>query len=112
MSALSNECRRKAETQGLVSLMNDTKWRELCFAFVAFEKKPAWRTRDLLNGYLSDWDCDWFHHVGPDYCSIEWLEIDPRDCGDESIASVLRQVGVPFEESEDYFRVIGYRKAK
>jgi hypothetical protein len=110
MSTLANQCRRKAEADGLVSLMNDTKWRELCFAFSAFEKKPAWRTRDLLNGHLSDWDCEWFHHVGPDYCSIEWLEIDPRDCDDESITTVLRQVGVPFEESEHYFRVIGYRK--
>ena len=110
MSTLSNQCRRKAEAEGLVSLMNDTKWRELCFAFSAFEQKPAWRTRDLLTGHLSDWDCEWFHHVGPDYCSIEWLEIDPRDCDDDSITSLLRQVGVPFEASEHYFRVIGYRK--
>jgi hypothetical protein len=110
MSTLSNQCRRKAETEGLVSLMNDTKWRQLCFAFSAFAKKPAWRTRDLLNGHLSDWDSEWFHHVGPDYCAIEWLEIDLRNCDDESITSVLRQVGASFEESEHYFRVIGYRK--
>lgn len=109
MSTLANQCRRKAETEGLVSLINDTKWRELCVAFSAFKKKPAWRTRDLLNGHLSDWDTEWYHHVGPHYCSIEWLEIDPRDCDDESITSVLRQVGVPFDESELYFRVIGYR---
>jgi hypothetical protein len=110
MSPLANQCRRKADTDGLVSLMNDPKWRELCFAFSAFDKSPAWRARDLLTGHLSDWDCEWFHHVGPHYCSIEWLEIDPRTCDDESIASVLRQIGVPFEKSERYFRVIGYRK--
>jgi len=90
--------------------MNDTKWRELCLAFSSFEKGPAWRTRDLLNGHLSDWDSEWFHHVGPDYCSIEWLEIDPKDCGKESVRSVLDKVGAPFEESERYFKVIGYRK--
>jgi len=110
MSTLSKQCRRKAEMEGLVSLMNDTKWRELCLAFSLFEKKPAWRTRDLLNGHMSDWDSEWFHHVGPDYCAIEWLEIDPRACEKATVRSVLREVGAPFEESEHYFRVIGYTK--
>jgi hypothetical protein len=110
MNILVNQCRRKAETDGLVSQINDTKWRELCFAFSAFKIKPAWRTHDLLNGYLSSWDLDWFYHIGPDYCSIEWLEIDPKDCDHEIIRSVLQEVGAPFEESEGYFRVIGYTK--
>jgi hypothetical protein len=110
MSTLAQKCRRKAETDGLVSLMNDTKWRELCFAFSALERKPAWRTRDFLSGYLSGWDSEWFHHLGPNYCTIEWLEIEPRDCDLESIRSVLREVGVPFEEAESFFRVIGYKK--
>jgi len=110
MSTLANQCRRKAEADGLVSLMNDTKWRELCFAFSEFQPTPAWRTRDFLNGYLSDWDSEWFHHVGPDYCSIEWLEIDTRNCDRDRIRSVLREGGVPFEESQQFFRVIGYRK--
>jgi len=45
MNSLSNQCRRKAEADGLVSVMNNTKWRELCFAFSSFDVKPAWRTR-------------------------------------------------------------------
>jgi hypothetical protein len=89
--------------------MNNTKWKELCFAFAGFEKHPTWRTRDLLNGNLSAWDSEWFHHVGPDYCSIEWLEIDPRGNSRESILEVLRHVGAPFEEGS-HFKVIGYRK--
>lgn len=109
MSALAKQCRDKAEAEGYASLMNDTKWRELCVAFASFEKRPAWRTRDLLNGYLSGWDRDWFYHVGPDYCSIEWLEIDPMECSKAQIREVLQAVGAPFEEGE-YFRVIGYRK--
>jgi hypothetical protein len=108
---LANQCRRKAEKEGFVSLMNDTKWRELCYAFSAFKPRPpAWRTLDLLNGHHSDWDREWFHHVGPDYCSIEWLEIDPRDCDREKIRAVLQEVGVPFEESGNLFKVIGYKK--
>ena len=110
MSALANQCRRKAEAEGLVSLMNDTKWRELCYTFSAFDVPPRWRTRDLLNGHLSEWHREWFHHVGPDYCSIEWLEIDPSGCDRERVRTVLREVGAPFEESGQLLRVIGYNR--
>jgi hypothetical protein len=110
MSALANQCRRKAEAEELVSLMNDTKWRELCYAFSSFNTKPRWRTRDLLTGYLSEWDREWFHHVGPDYCSIEWLEIDLSGCDQESVCTVLRDVGAPIEESGQLLRVIGYKR--
>jgi len=110
MNSLSKQCRRKAEESGYAALMNNTKWRELCLAFSTIDKKPAWRTYDFLNGYLSEWDHEWFHHVGPDYCSIEWLEIDPRDCPIVQIREVLGSLGVPFEESK-YFRIFGYRKS-
>ena len=109
MSALSSKCRRKAEEEGFASLMNDTKWKELCFAFAAFDKKPAWRTKDLLNGYVSEWDSEWFHHVGPNYCTIEWLEIDSKDCPRKEIENVLLKVGAPYEIS-DLFKVVGYKK--
>jgi hypothetical protein len=110
MSSLAKQCRHKAQTDGLVSTMNDTKWRELCSAFSLFDVKPAWRTRDLLNGHVSDWYREWFHHVGPDYCSIEWLEIDPQRCDREKVRAVLCEVGAPLEESDKHFRVIGYTK--
>jgi hypothetical protein len=108
MSTLANQCRRKAESEGYASLMNDSKWRELCFAFSALPSPPAWRTRDFLNGHVSDWDREWFHQVGPDYCSIECMEIDPKDGDRESIRAVFLEVGAPFEVSRQYFRVIGY----
>jgi hypothetical protein len=109
MSPLSKRCRRKAEEGGYASLMNDTKWRELCVAFAGFDKKPAWRTRDLLTGHISEWDTEWFHHVGPHYCSIEWLEIDVRGCPEEKIRTVLEHVGAPFDDSER-LKVLGYRR--
>ena len=110
MSTLANQCRRKAEAEGLASHMNDTKWRELCYAFGSLTLRPKWRTLDLLNGHISEWDCEWIHHVGPDYCSIEWLEIDPTGIDHECIRSILREVGVQFYESTPYFRVFGYRR--
>src|SRR5688572_28691890 len=109
MSLLAKQCRTRAEPKGLAGLMNDTKWRELCFAFAAFEKKPAWRTGDLLTGHVSAWDTEWFHHVGPHYCAIELLDIDSRDNPKEKIREVLEHVGVPFEEASD-FRVLGYKR--
>ena len=89
--------------------MNDTKWREISFAFSAFAKGPAWRTRDFLTGYLSAWDHDWFYHVGPDYCSIEWMEIDPKGCNTSDIRNVLQTVGVPYEEA-DFLKIFAYKK--
>src|SRR5262245_16509332 len=99
MSPPARRCRRKAEAEALGSLMKDTNWRDLSFPSNSFEAKLAWRTHDVLNGHLSDWDSEWCHHLGPDYCSIEWLEIDPRACDRESVRAVLREVGAPFEES-------------
>ena len=110
MSKLANQCRNKAEAEGYAAWMNDTKWRELCYAFSAWEKSPAWRTRDLLSGYVSRWDREWFHHVGPDYCSIEWLEIDPEGIPLEDIRTVLAEVGAPYEQTDGRFRVIGYKR--
>lgn len=109
MSPLAKQCRSKAEAEGFASLMNDTKWRELCFTFAAFEKKPAWRTRDLLNGHVSDWDSEWYYDVGPDYCAIEWLEIDPMEGSKEKITDVLKTVGAPFEDGAR-IKVLGYKR--
>ena len=111
MSSLSAQCVRKAEQFGYASLMNDTKWRELCFAFATFEEKPAWRTYDFLTNHVSGWDKDWFYHVGPDYCTIEWLEINPEKCSASKIRDVLKTVGVCFEEA-GYFKIFGYRQSK
>ena len=109
--SVAKKCTKKAEEDGYACFMNDTKWKELCYAFAAWDNKPAWRARDFLTGYLSPWDREWFYHVGPNYCSIEWLEIDPRDCSTVKIRDILRSVGIPFEESE-YLKIFGYKKSR
>jgi len=109
MSTLAQKCRQKAAAEGLASLMNDTKWEEIRVAMYNLKNKPAWRTRDLLNGYLSHWDSEWLYHL-MDFCSIEWLEIKPKDCDRETVRAALHDIGAPFEESDTCFRVIGYKK--
>lgn len=108
-SALAAKCRNKAEREGYSSQMNDTKWRELCLAISQYEVTPAWRAKDFLTGHLSLWDREWFYHVGPDYCTIEWLEIDPLKCPEGQIKDTLEAIGVPFEK-ENYFRITAYKK--
>jgi hypothetical protein len=53
---------------------------------------------------------EWFYHVGPDYCSSEWLEIDLSSCDQERVQTALREIGAPFEESAQFLRVIGYKQ--
>ncbi len=102
---------RSAERQGLVSAMNATKWREATEAMrVLSGGPPRFRIKDIDAAGPGGWDREWFHHVGPDYCSIEWLEIDPRDCDRESIRMILSEIGAPYEEAGQFFRVIGYKK--
>ncbi len=37
---------------------------------------PRWRTRDVENGHLSEWDREWFHHFREGgYKFIQWVEI-------------------------------------
>lgn len=109
--SLSKQCVKKAEEEDYASLMNDTKWRELCLAFHSLEEATSWRTHDFINGYLSQWDRDWFHHVGPDYVSIEWLEINCENCAASKIRHILLTLGVSFEEAE-HFKVFGYKTSK
>jgi hypothetical protein len=90
--------------------MNDTKWDELREAMHGLHAlKPRWRTRDVDNGYLSEWDRDWFYHFRTGrYASIEWVEIAVET--DEQRAAVLAElirVNVPGEAIPSGYRVVG-----
>ena len=78
----ADKVRCLASERGLTSLMNDTKWREVCEAFRHWPGgPPRYRVRDVLapEGYVSDWDREWYHHPRP-YVSIHWLEVElPAD---------------------------------
>jgi hypothetical protein len=116
MSESLDELRAKVHRvmarDGFCSVINDTKWRELCMAIYRMPSPPRFRIRDLLApaGHVSDWDGGWYHHPYP-YLTIEWMEIDPAGRADPGqVVQRLRQVGARFEERGQCFRVFGYTR--
>lgn len=94
-------------------LMNDTKWNELRLAMYGLnELTPRWRTLDLENGYLSQWDREWFYHLRDGgYQFIQWVEIavDSVEQGAAVLAELVR-IHVPGERTESGYRVFGYAR--
>jgi hypothetical protein len=110
---LRRKVRRLMERNGLCSVMNDTKWREVCLGMYALEPRPRFRTRDLLSppGYVSAWDREWYYHPRP-YLTIEWMEVEPVEGANVGpVVDVLRRVGAPFERTDGGVRVYGYTRA-
>jgi hypothetical protein len=92
-------------------LMNDTKWDELRRAMHGLHAlKPRWRTLDVENGYLSEWDRDWFYHFrSGGYATVQWVEIAVDT--DEQRAAVLAElvrIHIPGEATAFGYRVFGY----
>lgn len=92
-------------------VMNDTKWEEIRLAMYSLgELAPRWRTLDLENGRVSEWDGEWFYHfsVGG-YRFIESLEITVvSHAQKEAVLSALIRIRVPGEHAEYGFKVFGY----
>nr|GEU28042.1 hypothetical protein [Tanacetum cinerariifolium] len=65
------------ENSRMLPLMNDTKWDELRLAMYELGPlSPKWRTLDVENGHLSEWDGEWFYHFrNGGYKFIKWVEI-------------------------------------
>jgi hypothetical protein len=94
-------------------LMNDTKWDELRRAMYELDElAPRWRTQDVENGHLSEWDRGWFYHfrIGG-YKSIQWVEIavDTVEQRAAVLAELVR-IHVPGERTDSGYRVFGYVK--
>jgi hypothetical protein len=89
--------------------MNTTKWNEVRLGMYELKPHPPrWRTKDVQNGYVSQWDGEWFHHFRG-YETIEWADIRPNRAEDtEAVLNVLHRVHVAGEKIGDFFRVYGY----
>jgi hypothetical protein len=92
-------------------LMNDTKWDELRLAMYGLGPlSPKWRTLDVENGHLSDWDGEWFHHFrSGGYKFIKWVEIAVENAEQtRAVVTELARVHVPGTPTETGYRVLGY----
>lgn len=116
--------RRYVQEQQLVSVMNDTKWRELREAMLSLQRRPKYRLQCLLSPPTDpdDWDSEWYYHL-PTFVWIEWLDIDPihrarrghlvqdeRTDLTSELIPLLEQHSIPFEANGPYLRIHGYRR--
>ncbi|MDH3377749.1 MAG: hypothetical protein OEQ39_12440 [Gammaproteobacteria bacterium] len=94
--------------------MNNTKWNELQAAMIKLEAdSPKWRTCCTTNGYISDWDNEWFYHFSEGgFDDIEWAELKiENEKHKELVYSILKKIHVPGHETENGFKVYGYIKS-
>ena len=96
--------------------MNDTKWREIFWAFFDEERKSGgiytrWRKKDKISGDISEWDATWTHFGAhpPEYHRVEWLKIQLDDVTRDFVLNTLIKIHVPAEVSENEVTVYGYR---
>ena len=114
---------RCIQREQLVSVMNDTKWRELQAAMTSIQ--PRYRVKCLSD--RSDQEAlqserDWAYHL-PLYRWIEWVEIDPicrerrgrllpdieHDMAPQILA-LLRERSIPHEMQSGGIWIYGYRR--
>jgi len=93
--------------------MNNTKWKELQESMYRLsELSPKWRTCCTANGYVSDWDGEWFYHFSEGgYKDIEWVEIKTENVKQKQLVlSELQMINVPGIETTNGYKVFGYIK--
>jgi hypothetical protein len=121
-----------AAARGLASLMNDTKWRELCLEIQELPFPPSYQIKLLHEEGLlppkvehSSTGCgDWAKTPETNFgFHVEWIRIVPRyqhhvglllepeivDCSDD-LRSILVRLKLPFVEADDFFTVYGHAR--
>jgi hypothetical protein len=90
-------------------VMNNTKWRELRAAMHAIEPATTYRIMSI-NGYYGRADAEWFYHFQEGgYDDIRYVDIFANNAlHRQQIASALKTIHLPGEETGDGFRVYGY----
>jgi hypothetical protein len=90
-------------------LMNNTKWNEIRNAMYGLNDKIQWRTKDIENGYISNWDAEWYYHfIIGGFNTIEWLEIKFTSKNKEKIISELVKIHVPGKILDETIIIYGY----
>ena len=98
--------------------MNNTKWNEIHDSFYGNECRSRdsfivrWRTKDIVNGFLSSWDATWTHFgcEPREWDKIEYLQIQLTEYNREYVIDTLKRVHVPGIIDNDIVTVFGYRQ--
>lgn len=112
-------------TRQLVSVMNKTKWRELCEDFKAIQNlNIKVRYKLISTDQMFGFSPVWWHQLLEDTPAIEWLEFDPivtkyrgRLLSDEvtdrssEILNILKKHSIKYSKEGSYFKVWGYISA-
>ncbi len=74
------------------------------------EMSPMWRTKCTTNGYVSQFDGEWYYHFSQGgFRDIEWLEVRVDSAEQKALVrSALSNIRVPGVETDSGFRVFGY----
>ena len=110
-----------AERQ-LVSVMNQTKWRELCQEFSQNnELDPSVRLKYIYSNEVFGFSPVWWHEILLEARAIEWLDFNPikREPSDRIVSAkktnisneilkILKIHNIPYSMEQSYIRVWGY----
>jgi hypothetical protein len=123
--------RAAIEARGLVSVMNETKWRELASAVEKLPFAPPFQIKDVLGttpvppSFEEDvsYCGDWGEGLQP-YYSVEWIRFRPRlllprgnyaspqvEDIESAFVAILRAVGVPHRKRGDCLEIFGYTES-
>lgn len=106
----------------LVSVMNQTKWRELCQELAQNnELDPDVRLKYLYSDQVFGFSPVWWNEVLREASAIEWLDFNPiklkpryglipakeTDISNE-IIQILKKYNIPYSVEQSYIRVWGY----
>ena len=107
--------------RGLAGAANNTKWNELItFMRQHVEWRPSYRFK-WINGHISKWDVEWWHHLPFPMVGVEWFDIGlhqeirrgrlvKKEIIDHSpwILEKLKEIGFEYEVSGDVVRIFAY----
>ena len=110
------------DSRQLVSVMNKTKWKELCDSFSeSIDFTPSVRYKCITSDEVTGFSLVWWNEMFRESAAFEWLDIDPvkrerrgRLVSDretdysDTVIGILKKYNIPYSIEEGCYRVWGY----
>ncbi|GAB5561293.1 MAG: hypothetical protein SynsKO_29400 [Synoicihabitans sp.] len=107
--------------ENLTGLANNVKWNKLITYMRNLEGwKPSWRSKSV-NGYMSEWDVEWWYHLPFPFKLVRWFDIGCHEINrtgaltddkvidhSEEFISMLKGIGFEYEKRNGIIRIFGY----